>query len=200
MNPDPRLYAPATARNRDPILDVLRRVLPRSGLVLEIASGTGEHAVHFAAAFPGLIYQPSDPDPDRRASIDAWSATANLPNIRRAIALDAGTDWATPADAILCINMIHIAPWSATEGLLRGAAGVLGQGAPLVLYGPFRQAGAHTAESNAAFDTDLRARNPAWGIRDLEAVARLAVCHGFGPPEITPMPANNLSVIFRRTK
>ncbi len=198
MNPESRLYAPATARNRDPILDVLRRVLPPAGLVLEIASGTGEHAVHFAAALPDLTFQPSDPDADRRASIDAWSATTNLANIRQAIALDSGTGWTTLADAILCINMIHIAPWSATEGLLRGAARSLGQGAPLFLYGPFRREGAHTAESNAAFDAELRARNSSWGIRDLEAVASLADSHGFGPPEITAMPANNLSVTFRR--
>ena len=200
MNLDSRRHAPATARNRDPILDVLRRVLPRSGLVLEIASGTGEHAAHFAAALPHLMFQPSDRDPERRASIDAWSATANLPNLRHAIALDAAADWTTPADAILCINMIHIAPWSATEGLIRGAARALGQGAALFLYGPFRREGAHTADSNAAFDADLRARNPAWGIRDLETVAALAATTGFGPPEITAMPANNLSVIFRRSE
>ena len=199
MNQESRLYAPATARNRDPILDVLRRVLPASGLVLEIASGSGEHAVHFAAALPSLIFQPSDPDPERRASIDAWSAATSLPNLRNAITLDAATAWTIAADAILCINMIHIAPWSATEGLIRGAASALGKGGSLFLYGPFRREGAHTAESNAAFDADLRARNPAWGIRDLEAVAALAASHGFGPPEITPMPANNLSVTFRRT-
>ena len=198
MSIDARRHAPATARNREPILGVLRRVLPRSGLVLEIASGTGEHIAHFAAALPGLMFQPSDPDPGGRASIDAWAAAAGLANLRPALALDATADWSLAADAVLCINMIHIAPWSAAEGLVRRAARALGQGGVLFLYGPFRRDGGHTAASNAAFDADLRARDPSWGIRDLEAVAALAIAEGFGAPEIAAMPANNLSLTFRR--
>lgn len=196
--PDPRRSAPAAGRNRDPILDVLRRHLPATGLVLELASGTGEHVVHFAAALPGLTFQPSDPDPAARASIDAWAAGAA--NIRPTLALDAAAPgWpVTAADAVVCINMIHIAPWSATEGLMRGAAAILPTGAPLILYGPYRRGGAHTAPSNAAFDADLRARNPAWGVRDLEAVAALAAAQGFAPPEVVEMPANNLVLVFRR--
>lgn len=193
---DARREAPAVARNRDAILAVLRGILPARGLLLEVASGSGEHALHFAPAFPDLVFQPSDPDPDARASIDAWCA--GVANIRPAIALDAAApDWPVDrADALLCINMIHIAPWAAWLGLLRGAARILPPGAPLILYGPFKRGGAHTAPSNAAFDDDLRARNPAWGVRDLEAVA--AVARGFGPPEIHTMPANNLTVAFRR--
>lgn len=195
---DARRFAPAAARNRDPILAVLHDVLPDHGVVLEIASGTGEHAVHFAAAFPALTFQPSDPDADARASIDAWAA--GVANIRPALALDASaSSWPVDAaDAVLCINMIHIAPWSACEGLMRGAAAILPPGAPLVLYGPYRRAGRHTAPSNAAFDADLRARNPAWGVRDLEDVAALAAASGFGPPQVTEMPVNNLVVVFRR--
>jgi SAM-dependent methyltransferase len=194
---DPRRFAPAAARNRDPILAALRPRLPGAGLVLEVASGSGEHAIHFAAALPGLTFQPSDADPDARASIDAWAAEAALPNIRPAIALDAATlPWpVAAADVVLCINMIHIAPWAACEGLVRGAAGL---GAALVLYGPFRRAGAHTAPSNEAFDADLRARDPSWGVRDLEAVATLAAAQGYVAPEIVEMPANNLMLVFRR--
>jgi hypothetical protein len=193
---DARREAPAVARNRDAILAVLRGILPARGLLLEVASGSGEHALHFAAALPGLIFQPSDPEPDARASIDAWCA--GVANIRPAVALDAAApDWPVDrADALLCINMIHIAPWAACEGLLRGAARILPPGAPLVLYGPFRRGGAHTAPSNAEFDESLCARDPSWGVRDLEAVAAAAT--GFGPPEIHPMPANNLTVAFRR--
>ncbi len=199
--PDLRRFAPAAARNRDPILDALRAHLPPTGRVLEVASGSGEHAIHFAAALPGLMFQPSDPDADARASIDAWVADRGLPNILPALAIDAAaTPWPiTGADAVVCINMIHIAPWSATEGLLRGAAATLTPGAPLLLYGPYRRGGAHTAPSNADFDADLRARNPDWGVRDLEDVATLAAGHGFGPAMVTEMPANNLIVVFRRT-
>ncbi|HEY8610881.1 MAG TPA: DUF938 domain-containing protein, partial [Roseomonas sp.] len=171
---DARRYAPAAARNRDPILAALREVLPGQGLVLELASGSGEHAIHFAAALPHLTFQPSDPDPASRASIDAWAA--GLGNVRPALALDAAEDWPIAGvDAVLCINMIHIAPWAATLGLLRGAAARLASGAPLLLYGPYRRSGRHTAPSNAAFDEDLRGRNPAWGVRDLEVVAAAAL-------------------------
>ncbi|MBW6399479.1 DUF938 domain-containing protein [Roseomonas sp. HJA6] len=197
---DPRRFAPAALRNRDPILAVLRDTLPETGLVLEIASGSGEHVIHFAAALPGLTFQPSDPDPSARASIDAWVAESSASNIRPALALDAAAaHWpVAQASAALCINMIHISPWTATEGLLRGTASILPPDAPLLLYGPYRRGGAHTALSNAAFDDDLRARNPAWGVRDLEAVAELAAEWGFGPPAVTEMPANNLILVFRR--
>lgn len=198
--PDPRRFAPAVARNRNPLLAAIRPLLPATGLVLEIASGSGEHAIHFAAAMPALTFQPSDPQPEARASIDAWVATAGLANIRPALAIDAAAPgWpVAAADAVLCINMIHISPWAATEGLVRGAAEILPAGAPLILYGPYRRNGAHTAPSNAAFDDDLRARDPAWGVRDLEAVAALAAEHGFGPASILEMPANNLTVVFGR--
>ena len=195
---DPRRFAPATLRNRDAILAVLRRHLPTAGLVLEVASGSGEHAVHFAAALPGLAFQPSDPDPAARASIDAWAAEVQPPNLRPALALDAARDDLPAADAVLCINMLHIAPWAATSGLLRGAARSLPPGGPLLLYGPFHHAGAPTAPGNAAFDADLRAQDPAWGIRDLEAVAAAASAAGFGAPAVEPMPANNLTLVFRR--
>ncbi len=200
MQHDPRRYAPATLRNRDVILDVLRGSLPERGLVLEVASGSGEHVVHFAAALPALAFQPSDPDPEALASIDAWAATAGSNNVRPALRLDAAADeWPVArADAVLCVNMIHIAPWAATPGLLRGAARVMPVGGPLILYGPFRREGRHTALSNAAFDEDLRARDQAWGVRDLEAVVAEARTHGFGTAKVTPMPANNLSLVFRR--
>jgi SAM-dependent methyltransferase len=197
---DARRHAPAAERNRDAILAVLKRDLPARGLVLELASGSGEHAVHFAAALPDLVFQPSDPDAASCASIDAWAASAGLANLRPALALDATMpDWPiAAADAILCINMIHIAPWAAAIGLLQGAARILAPGGVLYLYGPYKRDGRHTAPSNDAFDRGLRARDPAWGVRDLEAVAALAAANGFAAPAIEPMPANNLSLIFRR--
>ena len=192
-----RLEAPSAARNRDPILRALRPRLPAAGLVLEIASGTGEHAAHFAAALPGLAWQPTDPDPEHRASIDAWCAA--LPNVRAALALDVTAPaWPVArADAVVCINMIHIAPWAATPALLAGAARVLPPGGLLALYGPFRREAQAMAPGNAAFDADLRARNPEWGLRVLEQVAGLANAAGFGPPEIIAMPADNRTVLFR---
>ncbi len=195
---DARKHAPATERNRAPILEVLRRVLPPQGLVLEVASGTGQHAVAFAEDLPHLTWQPSDPDPDLRASIRAWSAVANLTNLRDPLDLDAAArDWPLDrADAIVCINMIHIAPWPAGLGLLDGAARLLPAGAPLLLYGPFMRDGRHTAPSNAAFDDSLKARNPAWGVRDLGKVERAAT--GFTLAEVVEMPANNLTVVLRR--
>lgn len=197
---DSRQFAPATQRNREPILAVLREVLPAQGLVLEIASGSGEHAVHFATAFPNLVFQPSDPDVTALASIDAWAGESALPNLRPAIRLDATAPrWpVTEAGAILCINMIHISPWAATEGLIRQAAQLLPAGGPLYLYGPYRQNGVPLAASNAVFDDSLRRRNPKWGLRELDAVAELARAAGFGEPAVTAMPANNLSVVFRR--
>ena len=192
-----RLYSPATLRNREAILAVLRPVLPAQGLVLEIASGSGEHCAFLAEALPKLRFQPSDPDAGARASIDAWGA--GRANMRPALALDACAPWpALRADAVLCINMVHISPWAATLGLLRQAAGVLAPAGVLYLYGPYREQGAHLTPSNLAFDASLRARDPAWGLRDLEAVAEAATAQGFGPPAVTPMPANNLSLLFRR--
>ncbi|MBI3701121.1 MAG: DUF938 domain-containing protein [Afipia sp.] len=198
---DARLNYPATERNRDAILDVLRDALPKSGMVLEIASGSGEHAMHFAKAFPNLVFQPTDPEDAALKSIAAWTAETGLTNILPPLRLDAASDaWpVTSADAVLCINMIHIAPWSATEGLMRGASRILKSGAPLYLYGPYRQAGVTTVPSNEAFDASLKSRNAEWGLRNLEDVAALAERTGFSAPDVTPMPANNLSVVFRKT-
>jgi hypothetical protein len=198
---DPRLYAPAATRNRQPIYEVLRSQLPDRGLILEIASGSGEHVVFLAErSAPELVFQPSDPDATARASIDAWTRKSQLANVRPAIELDAASaTWPIGhADVVLCINMIHIAPWEATLGLMAGAARIMPTHGMLYLYGPFRRDGAHTAPSNAAFDRDLRNRNAAWGVRDLEAVANVAEARGFAPPLVQDMPANNLSVIFRR--
>lgn len=198
MAPDPRRHAPATLRNRDPILAALRSFVPPTGTLLEIASGTGEHAVFFAAALPGITWQPSDPGAEACASIDAHAGDAALPNLRPALTLDVTTlEWPIKrADAMLCCNMIHIAPWAATEGLMAGAARLLPPGAPLLLYGPYRQAGVATAPSNEAFDADLRARDPAWGLRDLDAVTATAA--GFTREAVLDLPANNLLVVFRR--
>lgn len=197
---DARRSAPATARNREPILSILQRVLPERGLVLEIASGTGEHALFFSSALAGLTWQPTDLDAGARASIDAWAGDAAHDRLRPALPLDVtARPWpVTAADAVVCINMIHISPPEATDGLLRGAAELLPPGAPLVLYGPFMVDGAHTAESNAAFDLWLKEQDPAWGVRDLTTVAALAGACGFQAPEVIAMPANNLMVVFRR--
>jgi SAM-dependent methyltransferase len=197
---DSRQYAPATQRNRDPILEVLQTALPQSGLVLEIASGSGEHVVHFARALPRLTFQPSDPDTAALASIAGWIAATGLANVRPPIRLDAtALPWpVAAADAVLCINMVHISPWSATEALIRGAAAVLAPGAPLYLYGPYLRREVETAPSNLAFDQSLRARNPAWGVRQLETLTALARSAGFAEPIVTAMPANNLSLVFRR--
>ena len=198
--PDARRFAPATARNRAPILDVLRPVLPARGLVLEIASGSGEHVVAFAQEFPDLVWQPSDPSPDARASIAAWRAAEGLPNIRAPLDIDVlRAPWPIEAaDAILCINMIHISPWGATEGLMRGAGSLLPPGGLLYLYGPYFQRGVPTAPSNLAFNADLRMRNPDWGLRELDAVEECAALHGLRLEQVVAMPANNLSVVFRR--
>src|SRR5882757_9391450 len=186
------LTAPAVARNRDPILAVLRDVLPAAGTVLEIASGTGEHAVHFAAALPHLTWQPTDPDSQSRGSIAAHAAQAGLANLKPPLELDASAPvWpVTRADAVVSINMIHIAPWRAAQGLMAGAARLLPAGAPLYLYGPYRRHGLHTAPSNAAFDKNLRARDPAWGVRDLDEVVALAAALGFALQHTVAMPAN----------
>jgi cyclopropane fatty-acyl-phospholipid synthase-like methyltransferase len=196
---DKRLHAPAAARNRAPILDVLREELPAEGLVLEIASGTGEHAAHFAANLPGLVFQPTDRDERALKSVAAWAAASGLKNLRAPLALDVTkTPWPiTRADAIVCINMIHISPWESTESLFATAAMTLPAGAPLLLYGPYKRGGAHTAPSNEEFDASLRATNPAWGVRDLETVVACARKNGFSQPRIVEMPANNLTLVFR---
>jgi hypothetical protein len=196
---DARLFSPSTARNRGPILDVLKRVLPGTGTVLEIASGTGEHVVHFAQHLPKLDWQPSDPDAGARASIAAWVTATNVPNVRPPIAFDVRSEpWPIRhAAAILCINMIHIAPWAAAQALLRGAGRLLSRDGVLYLYGPYRRSDRPTASSNEAFDADLRRRNPEWGLRALETVASEAEAHGLRVAEIVDMPANNLSVILR---
>lgn len=190
-----RRHAPATQRNREPILAVLRRVLPPSGIVLEIASGTGEHAAYFAAALPGVGWQPTDVDPTALPGIASWCA--DVPNVRTPIVLDVTQPWPVErVDAIVCINMLHIAPWEAGQALLSAAGRVLPPGGVLYLYGPYRRGGAHTASSNAAFDETLRAQDPRWGLRDLETVVTTAAAAGLRHVETVEMPANNLSVVF----
>lgn len=194
--------APAAARNREPILEVLRRVLPREGRVLEIASGTGEHATFFAAALPGLVWIPTDADPSALTSIAAHRALAALPNVEPPRLLDTREPWPLEADeklaALVAINVIHISPWEATLALFAGAAKVLPEGAPLVTYGPYAIDGAHTAPSNETFDASLRARDPRWGVRDVADVTRVAEDAGFVLEERVAMPANNFTLVFRR--
>lgn len=196
---DVRAHAPATLRNREAILARLRTALPARGTVLEVASGSGEHALFFARAMPALVWQPSDPDPAARASIAAWAATERLQNLAPPLDLDATRpDWPVArADAVVSINLTHISPWAATRGLVAGAARLLAPGAPLILYGPFLEDGVETAPSNLAFDTSLKARNPEWGLRRVEAIAELAA-PWFDGPARHPMPANNLTLVFRR--
>ena len=193
------LTTPAAERNKGPILTVLKRVLPTRGLVLEIASRTGQHIVHFAQCMPHLTWQPSDPDPELRSSIRAWIAQTGVSNARAPLELDVRRQpWPVDAaDAVVCINMIHIAPWAATTALMAGAARLLPATGVLVLYGPYRREGRHTAPSNEAFDRQLRASNPDWGVRDLEAVIVAAASHGLTLQDVTTMPANNLCVVFR---
>lgn len=194
-------HAPATLRNRDAIAAVLADWLPPAGTVLEVASGSGEHIVHFAEAFPDLGWQPSDPDPDALTSIAAWSRDAGRANVAAPLMLDAASsDWPlAAADAVLCINMVHISPWSATLGLFAGAARLLPVDAPLILYGPYVEAAVPTADSNLAFDASLRARNPAWGLRDTGDVKGAALRAGFAFAERRAMPANNLMLLFRKS-
>ena len=200
MFDDPRRTAPAATRNREPIAKVLRDLLPAQGSVLELASGSGEHIVFFARNFPALSWQPSDPDPAARASIAAHGKDWRLENLRAPLDIDV-TESVWPvsgANAILCINMLHVSPWVATEGLMRGAARTLVPGGGLYLYGPFRRAGVHAAPSNAAFDRSLRAQNSDWGVRDLDHVSRLAEEQSLTLETVIEMPANNLSVWLRR--
>ena len=195
-----RQTAPAAERNKEPILGVLRRVLPDRGLVLEIASGTGQHVVHFAQALPDLEWQPSDPDPEARSSIAAWTAHEGLSNVRPPLDLDVRSEpWPIErADAVICINMIHISPWVATLRMMSGAARLLPMQGVLFHYGPFRRSDQETAPSNEAFDAQLRRQNPEWGVRDLEAVQGVAKQNGLDLTEVAEMPANNLSVVFRK--
>ena len=197
---DARLHAPATQRNRVPILEVLSRVLPGSGTMLEVGSGTGEHAAWFAHQLRPTVWQPSDPDPAMRRSIAAHGQ--GVETLLPPLDLDV-TRFPWPvdqADAIVCINLIHLAPWAATEGLMKGAGIVLPAKGVLYLYGPFKRDGAHTAPSNAAFDDSLRAENPQWGVRDLGAVADLAKAQGLALREVVEMPSNNLSVVFGKSE
>jgi SAM-dependent methyltransferase len=192
---------PASDRNKAPILEVLRRVLPARGTVLEVASGTGQHVIHFAEALPGLRWQPTEPDAALRASILERIEASGLTNVAPPAPLDVRRrPWPVESpDAILCINMIHIAPWDAALALLAEAGALLGEGGLLYLYGPYRRGGQHTAPSNAEFDAGLRQRNPAWGVRDLEEVVRQAGESRLALREVVAMPANNLSVIFARS-
>ncbi len=199
-----RLTSPAAARNREPILEVLREVLPPRGVVLEIASGSGEHALHFAKAMPTLHWQPSDTSGSALNSIAAWRETLfheDAPvNLREPIALDARLrPW--PVEdfvALVCINLIHIAPWEVAKALFQEAGARLPEGGVFYLYGPFRRDGQHTSESNATFDASLREQNPRWGVRDLEEVIEFAAKHGLALERLVEMPANNLSVVFKR--
>ncbi len=197
----PGLVNAAAERNKGPILEVLNRYLPAEGEVLEIASGSGQHIVHFAAAHPELSWQPTDADTALFDSIDAHVADAGLANVKRPLALDVmRTPWPVArADVIVCINMIHISPWQTTPALLAGAARLLPPGGCAYLYGPYRRNGAHTAPSNEAFDASLRARDPSWGLRDMEVVAETAAGLGLVCDDVVAMPANNFSVIFRRS-
>lgn len=192
--------APAAERNTTYIVEVLRGFVPEEGTLLEVASGTGQHATAFAEAFSGLEIQPSDPDPQARESIAAYVADQTQANLRPPVEIDARTpDWpVTSADVLVAINMVHISPWTATLGLLDGAARVLPEGGVLYLYGPYLIDGAPTTESNAAFDASLRRRNPEWGIRDLAAVTEAAAERGLERVHVRDMPANNFSVVFRR--
>lgn len=199
-HPDDRLFAPAVARNLEPIWEVLGPELPLRGLALEIAAGTGEHGVTFAARRRDLKWQAADPDPNALRSAAAWKAHAGLPNYLDPIPLDVTQEpWPVArADAVININMIHISPWACTEALMGGAGKLLAPDGLLFLYGPYKRAGAHTSASNAEFDQSLRARNPDWGIRDLEAVIDEAARHGLRHRATHQMPANNLSVVFRK--
>jgi SAM-dependent methyltransferase len=195
-------HAPATLRNREPIAAVLARELPESGTVLEIAAGTGEHAVFFAERFLALAWQPSDPSPDALASIAAYRKDYPGQNLAAPVLLDAAApaDWPVAgADAIVCINMVHISPWAATEGLLAGAGRLLAAGGgPLILYGPFLEQGVETAPSNLDFDASLKARDPRWGLRQAEELDRLAAQHGMARSARYGLPANNIMLVYRR--
>jgi cyclopropane fatty-acyl-phospholipid synthase-like methyltransferase len=199
--PDGARASPSTVRNREPILEVLRPRLPRDARVLEVASGAGEHAMYLAAALPGVRWQPTDRDAEALASIAAWRTASGLANLAAPIRLDAAdqASWPPgPFEAVVCINMVHISPWAATEGLMAGAGRVLTPGGRLFLYGPYIEADMETAPSNLAFDESLRSRDPAWGLRDLADVTALAAANGLSFAERIGMPANNLIVVFEK--
>lgn len=198
---DGRLASPSAERNWEPIAEVLSEVLPRSGLVLEVGSGTGEHAVHFARVMPHLTWQPTDQDKDCLRSIAAWAAVEAQANLRPALSLDVtDAQWSIEAaDAIVSINMLHIAPWSVAQALLRGSSRILAAAGLLCLYGPFRVAGKHTSASNRAFDAQLRAMNSEWGVRDLDEVASAARAFNLELERTFEMPANNLIAVFRKS-
>ena len=198
---DGKWFIPSAERNKGPILDVLTRVLPTRGVVLEVASGTGQHVIHFAKALSGLTWQPSDPDPELRESIALRVGEERLANVNPPIDLDVTRlPWPLrTADAVVCINLIHVAPWSATLTLLEGTKALLPAQHVLFLYGPYRRFGQHISKSNEQFDSDLRAHNAEWGLRDLEAVSETAACSGFVLAEVVEMPANNFSLVFKRT-
>ena len=203
---DQRLFFPATERNRRPIGDLLSQLLPAAGAVLELASGSGEHAVCFQQRFTNLLWQASDPDPDHRASIDAWIRYQGLSNVMPA-ALNLDVEerpWPLPQtigaslNAVVCINLLHISPANCTNAVLEESALLLPSGAPLIIYGPFMRNGAHTSASNAAFDRSLRERNNQWGLREVSLVTSLAANAGFKIDDVVPMPANNLTLVLRR--
>jgi SAM-dependent methyltransferase len=201
---DARQFSPSAARNCEPIREVLTRVLPKEGIVLEIGSGTGEHAICCAKALTNVVWIPSDPDAASRASIEAWIATEELANVRAPVAIDVrGAIWGVeddaPFDAIISLNMVHIAPWEAALGLVAGAGRLLRPNGVLFFYGPFMVDGTHTAASNAAFDADLKRREPRWGVRDVDDLVREAAPYGIELREVVPMPANNLSLVFVKT-
>lgn len=199
--PQGALTSPAAQRNADAILQRLRPHLPAKGRVLEIASGSGQHAVHIAKALPDIDWQPSDPSAEARESIDLWAKASALPNLKHAMALDMldHSQWPQDSyDAIVCINMVHISPWAATEGLMQLAERALPRGGLLYLYGPYREEKVPLAPSNAAFDASLKSRNPEWGLRDRAHVSALAKQHGLLPTLRAEMPANNISLMFRR--
>lgn len=195
-----RRSAPAALRNREPIAEVLSDWLPFTGLVLELASGTGEHSVYFAERFPKLDWQPSDLDVDALGSIAAWREEAGLPNLRAPLPIDAAAaEWPIDhADAILSINMVHISPWASALGLLDGAARLLAAGAPLILYGPWLKADVPTAASNLAFDADLKRRDPQWGLRSVEQFTAAAEQRRLALTEVRAMPANNMMLLLKR--
>jgi len=200
-----RLRSPATARNREPILTVLQRTLPPKARVLELASGAGEHAVFFATAMPEITWQPSDPGADERASIAAWIEAEALHNVRAPVEIDVRADeWGVEGqaqfDALVAINMIHISPWEATLGLMRGAGRLLSGAGVLFTYGPYMREGAHTAPSNEVFDASLKARDSCWGVRDVADVDAAARENGLQLREIVEMPANNLSLVFEKRR
>ena len=204
VSEDQRMFSPSAARNSAPILAVLKRVLPLRGVVLEIGCGTGEHAVYFAGAMPNLTWQPSDPDSDARASTTSWIKFAGLGNVLPPLDIDVcakawGDEQTAPFEAIVSLNMVHIAPWAASLGLFAGAGRLLRPGGVLVLYGPFMRDGAHNAPSNAAFDVSLKAQNPSWGLRDIADLERVGESSGLSLRETIEMPANNKSLVFSKT-